>query len=64
MASEKDSDERGPSISPERFAPANISATLGPLADLTGKWTGHGFNLIAQPDFHDRADLYLQFNFT
>ena len=37
---------------------------LGLLADLAGTWTGHGFNLIARPDFHDKANLYLQLNQT
>jgi hypothetical protein len=37
---------------------------LGPLQDLAGTWKGHGFNLIARPDFHDKTDLYLQLNQT
>jgi hypothetical protein len=37
---------------------------LGLLADLSGTWTGEGFNLIARPDFHDNANLYLQLNQT
>src|SRR3981081_832306 len=37
---------------------------LGLLADLGGTWSGHGFNLIARPDFHDQANLYLQLNQT
>ncbi|MGH6844367.1 MAG: hypothetical protein ACRECU_06555, partial [Methylocella sp.] len=47
-----------------RFAPQNITAKLGPLADLAGTWRGKGFNLIARPDFHDKTDLYLQLNQT
>jgi hypothetical protein len=37
---------------------------LGLLANLAGTWKGHGFNLIARPDFHDKTDLYLQLNHT
>ncbi len=47
-----------------RFAPQNITAKLGLLADLAGSWRGKGFNLIAKPDFHDKTDLYLQLNQT
>ncbi|MGH6848583.1 MAG: heme-binding protein [Methylocella sp.] len=47
-----------------RFAPQNITAKLGLLADLAGTWRGKGFNLIARPDFHDKTDLYLQLNQT
>lgn len=66
MAEYKESsDERHKeAISSARFAPPNIAASLGPLADLAGTWKGHGFNLIARPDFHDKADLYLQLNHT
>ncbi|MGB9648043.1 MAG: heme-binding protein [Stellaceae bacterium] len=37
---------------------------LGLLGALAGTWKGHGFNLIARPDFHDNTDLYLQLNHT
>ena len=37
---------------------------LGYLCELPGTWEGRGFNLIARPDFHDRANLYLQLNQT
>jgi hypothetical protein len=47
-----------------RFAPQTVTTGLGPLADLAGTWEGHGFNLIARPDFHDQTDLYLQLNHT
>ena len=43
---------------------ATISADLGLLADLGGTWRGHGFNLIARPDFQGNAPLYLQLNQT
>lgn len=33
------------------YALANLSPTLGPLADLAGTWVGSGFNLISLPDF-------------
>lgn len=41
-----------------------VRTQLGLLADLAGIWDGHGFNLIARPDFHDGANLYLQLNQT
>jgi hypothetical protein len=49
-----------------RFAPGNteVLQELGPLANLVGTWEGRGFNLIARPDFHDRANLYLQLSQT
>jgi hypothetical protein len=47
-----------------RFASADVNANLGALAALIGTWKGHGFNLIARPDFHDKTDLYLQLNHT
>jgi hypothetical protein len=43
---------------------ATVREQLGLLADLAGIWDGHGFNLIARPDFHDGANLYLQLNQT
>ena len=51
-------------VSSARFAPGNAAAQLGLLAELAGTWKGRGFNLIARPDFHDNADLYLQLNHT
>lgn len=50
--------------SSRRFAPAHPTESLGLLAGLAGNWRGHGFNLIARPDFHDKTDLYLQLNQT
>lgn len=49
-----------------RIAPdsGTISRDLGLLADLAGTWQGHGFNLIARPDFQGGAPLYLQLNQT
>lgn len=49
-----------------RLAPDNteVLRDLGPLAGLVGTWEGRGFNLIARPDFHDQANLYLQLNQT
>jgi hypothetical protein len=43
---------------------AAIGRELGPLGELSGTWEGRGFNLIARPDFRDKADLYLQLNQT
>jgi hypothetical protein len=52
-----------------RFTPKDVLAPLGLLGGLSGTWKGHGFNLIARPDFHDNVggnvtDLYLQLNHT
>lgn len=43
---------------------ATILDKLGLLQGLAGTWQGSGFNLIARPDFKDKADLYLQLNQT
>jgi len=53
-------------ISNTRITPDNATVfkQLGLLAELAGTWKGHGFNLIARPDFHDKTDLYLQLNQT
>lgn len=53
-------------VSAHRISADNetVLQELGLLADLAGTWTGHGFNLIARPDFHDKANLYLQLNQT
>jgi hypothetical protein len=32
---------------------------LGPLKELPGNWKGHGFNLIARPDFEGGNDIFL-----
>lgn len=43
---------------------STILDKLGPLGELAGTWQGTGFNLIARPDFRDKANLYLQLNQT
>lgn len=43
---------------------ATVHQQLGLLAELSGTWKGSGFNLIARPDFHDKANTYLQVNQT
>jgi hypothetical protein len=55
-----------PGIATVRIAPDNATVLqqLGLLGELVGTWTGGGFNLIARPDFHDTANLYLQLNQT
>jgi hypothetical protein len=35
---------------------------LGPLKELPGNWKGHGFNLIARPDFEGGNDIFLELN--
>ncbi|MBV9038698.1 MAG: hypothetical protein JO182_29695 [Acidobacteriaceae bacterium] len=58
--------DRKKRISSVRISPDNaqVLAQLGHLADLAGTWEGEGFNLIARPNFHDKANLYLQLNQT
>lgn len=53
-------------ISSVRITPDNATVLneLGLLKELAGTWKGHGFNLIARPNFHDKTDLYLQLNQT
>lgn len=41
-----------------------VFTNLGLLKELAGTWEGHGFNLIARPDFEGKANLYLQLNQT
>jgi hypothetical protein len=55
-----------PRVRSTRIAPDNATVLdqLGLLANLAGTWAGTGFNLIARPDFHDSANLYLQLNQT
>jgi hypothetical protein len=55
-----------PRVANTRLTPAAtaVAEQLGLLADLAGTWQGTGFNLIARPDFHDNANLYLQLNQT
>jgi hypothetical protein len=35
---------------------------LGPLKELPGNWKGHGFNLIARPDFEGGNDIFVELN--
>jgi hypothetical protein len=35
---------------------------LGPLGDFPGTWSGHGFSLIARPDFEGNNDIFLELN--
>ncbi len=37
---------------------------FGCLAELPGTWSGHGFNLIARPDFEGGNDIFLELNST
>lgn len=41
---------------------ATLHENLGPLADLPGRWSGYGFNLIARPDFQGGNDIFLELN--
>ncbi len=43
---------------------ATVRQKLGPLRELVRDLGRPGFNLIARPDFHDKANLYLQLNQT
>jgi hypothetical protein len=41
-----------------------VEQQLGPLADLAGTWSGHGYNLIAVPDFQNGQIFRLIVNTT
>jgi hypothetical protein len=43
---------------------AEVSQSLGLLAELAGTWHGKGFNLIARPDREGNAPLFLELNQT
>ncbi len=45
-------------------AVADVLADLGPLRELAGTWEGHGFNLVARPDFQNKQNLFLELNLT
>jgi hypothetical protein len=47
-----------------RVAPSILTLfqQLGPLGELPGTWKGHGFNLIARPDFEGHNDIFLELN--
>lgn len=50
-------------ISPDN---ATVLSQLGLLKDLAGNWHGHGFNLVARPDFQigPTVNLFLELNQT
>src|SRR5271163_2020011 len=56
----------GLSIPTVRLVPSNstVLTNLGLLQDLAGTWEGDGFNLVARPAFHYKANLYLELNQT
>src|ERR1035438_9204535 len=43
---------------------SELMGQLGPLAELPGTWSGHGFNLIARPDHEGGNDIFLELNLT
>jgi hypothetical protein len=43
---------------------ATLHGALGPLANLPGRWSGEGFNLIARADFQGHNDIFLELNLT
>jgi hypothetical protein len=55
-----------PNVSDIRNSPDNqtVLSDLGLLAELAGTWEGHGFNLIARPDFVQGTNLFLQLSDT
>lgn len=55
-----------PNVSDIRNSPDNqtVLNDLGLLAELAGTWEGHGFNLIARPDFVQGTNLFLQLSDT
>jgi hypothetical protein len=55
-----------PPTPPPDFRAASPAQTrfneLGPLGQLPGTWSGHGFNLIARPDHQQGNDIFLELN--
>jgi hypothetical protein len=55
-----------PPTPPPDFRAASPAQTrfheLGPLGELPGPWSGHGFNLIARPDHQQGNILFLELN--
>ena len=45
-------------------SPQDVIESLGPLGDLPGFWEGHGFNLVARPNFEHNTNLFLELNLT
>jgi hypothetical protein len=43
---------------------AALASPLGPLQDLPGTWTGHGFNVIWRPNSAPGQDHFLELNLT
>ncbi len=43
---------------------ATLASRIEPLNDLPGRWMGHGFNIIARPDFQGGNDIFLELNLT
>jgi hypothetical protein len=43
---------------------ATLHGALGPLANLAGRWSGTGFNMIARPDHQGHNDIFLELNLT
>ncbi len=62
-ASNDDADSRIPTL---RYTPDDetVANNLGLLRELEGTWEGHGFNLVARPDFEAGANLFLELNLT
>jgi hypothetical protein len=46
------------------LAPSHANGPLGPLAQLPGTWTGHGFNTIWRPHHGGNQDRFLELNLT
>jgi hypothetical protein len=51
-------------VSPIHFPFPNVKNPLGPLAQLTGKWSGEGFNVIWRPNNAKGQDRFLELNKT
>src|ERR1700691_3374584 len=53
-------------VSAIRLSPPlkELLGDLGPLGELAGLWRGHGFNLIARPNFGGGSDHFLELNLT
>src|ERR1700744_3828205 len=57
------SPDAGPQVHAAR-TPSHPNGPPGPLAELPGAWTGHGFNTIWRPHHGGGQDRFLELNLT
>jgi len=66
VAAPSSNDAPEPRVPIVRISPdnADVAANLGLLQHLEGTWEGHGFNLVARPDFEANTNVFLELNLT